>query len=326
MPSHTTIVTCVEAGALEAQVLLLAESLRTFGGPAAKLPFIAVKPRRGPALKAATISQFRRLNIGFVDKPYNSKFAWWNNANKSAVMSALETEISTPNITWLDGDMIVLQQLDDITPAAGTQFIARAGEGYLGSDGNDTNAIYWNKLCELVGIDFATFPQILSFPERRNIRAYWQTGIYTYATSTRLGAAHFDIISKLLSSNIGSKQAGIYHQDQVSISLAVQKLKLKHSQFDPKMNFNINPLAKEHADIIPVSEVRILHYHNSLHKAGIDWADQYIKRLPADRIELIQKHVPISTDAPFLTRLHRRLLRFERQKRVDQFASRAVLY
>jgi hypothetical protein len=326
MTTSTTIVTCVEAGGLEAEVLLLAESLRAFGGAWSKSDFLAVKPRRGPALKAATISEFRRLGVEFIDKPYNSKFDWWNNANKSAVMSALETQISTPNITWLDGDMIVLQQLDDITPAPGTQFIARAGEGYLGSNGVDANAAYWNKLCELIGIDFASFPQIVSFPERRKIRAYWQTGIYTYTTSSRLGAEHFDIISRLLSNNIGSKQAGIYHQDQVSISLAVQKLKLKHSEFDPTMNFNINPLAKQSADIVPISDVKILHYHNSLHKAGIDWAVQYIQQLPTDRKELIQQYVPITSDASLLARFHRKVLKLSRQRRVDQFAQRAVLY
>lgn len=326
MTSNTTIVTCVEAGGLEAEVLLLAESLRAFGGSWSKTRFVAVKPRRGPRLKPATLSEFRRLNLEFIDEPLNTKFDWWNNANKSAVMSALELRVSTPNITWLDGDMIVLQPLSDITPVPGTQFIARAGEGYLGSDGTDANAAYWGKVCELIGLDFAAFPDIVSFPERRGIRAYWQTGIYTYATSTRLGAAHFDIISRLLTSNIGSKQAGIYHQDQVSISLAVQKLKLQHSEFAPAMNFNINPLAKQNADIVPMFDVKLLHYHNSLHQSGIGWASQYIKQLPADRRELIQKHVPISTDAPLMTRVHRKLLKLARQKRVDQFAKQAVLY
>ena len=195
MSVSTTIVTCVEAGGLEAQVLLLAESLRAFGGAWSKTDFVAVKPRRGPGLKPITISEFRRLNVGFIDEPFNSKFDWWNNANKSAVMSALETRVSTPHITWLDGDMIVLQPLGDLIPPPGCQFIARAGEGYLGSDGADANAAYWNKLCELVGIDFSAFPNIVSFPDRRGIRAYWQSGIYAYATSTRLGAAHFEIIS-----------------------------------------------------------------------------------------------------------------------------------
>lgn len=326
MTSSTTLVTCVEAGGLESQVLLLAESLRAFGGSWANTPFLAVKPRRGPKLKSATISEFRRLQVEFIDEPFNSKLAWWNNANKSAVMSALETQVSTPNITWLDGDMVILQPLDDVTPAEHTQFIARAGEGYLGSDGSDANATYWLKLCETFGLNFDDFPEIVSFPERRAIRAYWQTGIYTYKTATRLGAEHFEIIARLLGEKIGSKQAGIYHQDQVSISLAVQKLKLNHSELTPAMNFNINPLAKQNANLLPMRDVKILHYHNSLHKPALSWASDYIQQLPPDRVELIQKYAPISSDASLVTRLHRRLLKVARQRRVTQFAKQATHY
>jgi hypothetical protein len=102
---------------------------------------------------------------------------------------------------------------DVLVPAQGTRFIARAGEGYLGLNGRDGNAAYWRALCGLVGINFDDFAMITSFPEKRPIRAYWQSGIYTYERGTRLGQAHYEILRKLLSSNIGSKAAGIYHQD-----------------------------------------------------------------------------------------------------------------
>lgn len=326
MTPSTTFVTCVEAGGLEPQVLLLVESLRRFGGAWANMPFVAVKPRRGPGLRSETLSAFRRLQVEFIDKPFNSKLAWWNNANKSAAMAALETQVSTPNITWLDGDMVIMQPLDDVTPVEHAQFIARAGEGYLGSDGSDANVAYWLKLCEVFGLNFEDFPEIVSFPERRTIRAYWQTGIYTYRTATRLGAEHYEIIARLLEDKIGSKQAGIYHQDQVSISLAVQKLKLKHSELTPAMNFNINPLSKQNANLLPMRDVKILHYHNSFHKPALGWANDYIQQLPPDRVELIQKYVPISADASFVTRLHRRLLKVARQRRVTQFANQATHY
>lgn len=324
--TSTTIVTCVEAGPIEAQVLMLAESLRAFGGTFAKTDFVAVKPRRGPSISAATLKGFKRLQVEFVDERMNVELDWWNNANKSCVMSQLETRVSTPNITWMDGDMAVLQPLDDLAPAPGSQFVCRAGEGYLGSDGVDKNAPYWRKLCELIGIDFDRFPEITSFPERRRIRAYWQTGIYTYATATRLGAAHYDTIKQLLSSNIGSREAGIYHQDQVSISLAVQKLGLAHSEYDARMNFNINTLAKENASLLPMSEVRILHYHNSFYREGLDWAKLYLGQIPQDRRELINKYVPFTANASYPARIHRALLRWTRKKHVDEFKKRAVLH
>ncbi|WP_339037604.1 hypothetical protein WHZ78_07540 [Bradyrhizobium symbiodeficiens] len=324
--TDTTIVTCIEAGPLEAQVLMLAESLRAFGGPSAALDFIAVKPRRGPKISAKTLREFKRLQVEFIDERMNVELDWWNNANKSCVMSQLETRVSTPNITWMDGDMVLLQALDELSPTEGTQFIARAGEGYLGSDGTDKNAPYWRKLCELIGIDFDRFPEINSFPEGRRIRAYWQTGIYTYATATRLGEAHYETIKKLLSSSIGSREAGIYHQDQVSISLAAQKLKLKHSEYHARMNFNINTLVKENANLLPMSDVKILHYHNAFYREGLDWARNYLDQLPKDRRELIERYVPFTANATYCARLYRRLLKLSRQRRVNEFKDRAVLY
>ncbi|MDN3275945.1 hypothetical protein QWJ07_16910 [Frankia sp. RB7] len=324
--NNTTIVTCVEAGPIEAQVLMLAESLRAFGGSCSDLDILAVKPRRGPKIGSNTLREFRRLHVEFIDEKFNVELDWWNNANKSCVMSQLETRVSTPNITWMDGDMVVLQSLDDLSPADGTQFIARAGEGYLGSDGADNNAPYWRKLCELIEIDFDRFPEINSFPEGRRIRAYWQTGIYTYATATRLGAAHYDTISKLLSSNIGSREAGIYHQDQVSISLAVQKLGLQYSEYDARLNFNINTLAKDNADLIPMSEVKILHYHNAFYREGLDWAEKYLAQISQDRRELIAKYIPLTANASYAARIYRKFLKSLRQRHVEQLKKRVVLY
>ena len=304
----TTIVTSVEAGPLEAQVLLLVESLRNFGGAWSNTDVIAVKPRRGPRISSLTLREFRRFGVEYIDERFNVELDWWNNANKSATMSQLETRVSTPNITWMDGDMIVLQSPGDLAPAPGTDFIARAGEGYLGSDGRDDNATYWRKLCALIGIEFDEFPLIRSFPEQRPIRAYWQTGIYTYAVATRLGGAHYEVINKLLSSRIASKTAGIYHQDQVSLCLAVQKLRLVHSEFTANLNYNLNPLAKENAGILPMRELKIVHYHGSLYRESFGWAMSYFNQLPADRVELIRKYVPLSANATFLTRLQKRVL------------------
>ena len=136
----TTIVTCVESGPLEAQVLMLAETLRAFGGSWSKSDFVAVKPRRGPSISAHTRRELKRLSVEFIDENMNAELSWWNNANKSATIAKLEGRVSTRNVTWMDSDLVVLNPLDDLLPSPGTQFVARAGEGYLGSDGDDENA------------------------------------------------------------------------------------------------------------------------------------------------------------------------------------------
>ena len=110
------------------------------------------------------------------------------------------------------------------------------------------------------------------------------------------------------------------------MALAVQKLKLRHSEFSARMNFNINPLAKQNADILPMSDVRILHYHNALHSDGLRWAMGYLERLPPDRFELIRKYLPFTANASYLARARKKFLNLARQKRVDRFKAQAILY
>lgn len=324
MAGGTTIVTCVEFGPLEAQVLMLAESLRAFGGIWKNVDFVAVKPRRGPGISSRTLREFRRLGVEFIDEKFNVALAWWNNANKSSVMAQLETRVSSPYITWMDGDMIILQELDDLLPPVGADFIARAGEGYLGSDGKDENARYWSKLCGWIGIDFETFGLIFSSPEHRQIRAYWQSGLYSYAVRTRLGRAHCEVISNLFASKIASKTAGIYHQDQVSLALAVQRLGLSCSEYAWRMNYHLNPLDKGNSALLPMSEIKVLHYHHSLYREDLDWALGYLNRLAPDRIELIGKYVPLTANAHLHARLIKRLLRAIRARRVNRFVAQAI--
>ena len=64
----TTIVTSVEASPLEAQVLLLVESLRNFGGAWSNTDVIAVKPRRGPRISSLTLREFRRFGVEYIDR------------------------------------------------------------------------------------------------------------------------------------------------------------------------------------------------------------------------------------------------------------------
>src|SRR5690242_917636 len=101
---------------------MLVESIRTFGGALSNIDIVAVKPRLGPQISSTTKAQFKRFGVEFIDLRLNTKFAWWNNANKSFVMALLEDRVSTPNITWMDGDLIVLCPLQKLLPGDGTQF------------------------------------------------------------------------------------------------------------------------------------------------------------------------------------------------------------
>lgn len=322
----TTICTCIEAGGLERQVLLLVESLRLFGGKWAQSPVYAVKPRRGPALQRETVKRLKELGAFVIDEPVNDVVPWWDMANKPASLRYVEEHTDTPYVTWMDGDMMVLQEPDDFAPAPGKTFKGRAGEAHdVASNGTGEGAAYWRKLCEVFGLDFDAFPEIISFPDKKPIKAYWQGGLFTYPRETKFGAQFYDLYSQMLRTPIASKTAGTYHQDQVSLALTVQVLKLDADQYDPRMNFNFNYLDKELAKLIPLPEIQILHYHGSFWPENFGWAREQLAVLPADRLELIDRYAPLSGGSSFV-KLQRKLFRKLRSGRLNAFEQSVVKY
>jgi hypothetical protein len=322
----TTICTCIEAGELETEVLLLAESLRKFGGRWADVPMVAVKPRRGPALSIATMNRLKQLNVELVDKLLSNEASWWNHANKPAAMRYVEQHASTRCVTWMDGDMVVLREPKGFTPAPGADFIARAGEACdVASDGSDDKVDYWRRMCAVFGLRFEEFGEISSWPDRKPIKAYWQSGIFTYYREAKLGARQYEVVATMLRTPIASKFAGIYHQDQISLALTVQLLQLRCSQYDPRMNFNFDSVNKEAAKLIPLEELYVLHHHRSFRPQNYGWAREELKALPADRLMLIDSYAPISR-ASLNVRLQRKLFRMWRKRKVDAFDATAVRY
>ncbi len=183
--------------------------------------------------------------------------------------------------------MVVLREPDEFAPVAGTDFIARAAEGYdVASNGSDDKADYWNRISTAFGLRFEDFGDITSWPDTKVIKAYWQSGMFSYVREANFGAKFYEVFAKMLRTPIASKYAGTFHTDQISLALTVQLLKLRCSQYDPRMNFNYNPIDKERAKLIPLEEVSVLHYHSSLLPAHYAWAREGFKALSADQFRL----------------------------------------
>src|SRR4051794_30066933 len=109
--------------------MLLAESLRSFGGRAAALPLVAVRPRTGPRVAAATRRRLSELKVTVIeDDRLSVEYSWWATANKPAILEYVERHARTRNVTWIDGDMMVLREPGSFAVPDGFDFIARAGE------------------------------------------------------------------------------------------------------------------------------------------------------------------------------------------------------
>lgn len=327
MAHETTLCTAIEAGYLEQEVLLLAESLRRFGGRRADMPLVAVRPRKGPRIARATRRRLSELDVTLVDdETLSVAYSWWAMANKPAALGYVEENARTPNVSWIDGDMMVLAEPGSFAPPKGYDFIARAGEAYdVASNGDDEKAEFWRRLCDRFDLDFNDFAQMTSYPDEKPIRAYWQGGLLTYRRKLRFSRKFREIYEGILDGDIASKFAGTYHTDQVSIALAVRAQGLKVAQYDPRMNFNVSPLDKTNSAKLPITEVRIMQYHGSLWPADYAWTRAFLAPLPGDRIKLLDRYAPLGQPG-LLTRLSRKLYQLPRERKIKAYEARVVRY
>lgn len=327
MPAKTTLCTVIEAGYLELEVMLLAESLRRFGGRLAATPLVAVRPRKGPRVARSTKKCLENLDVTLIEEPtLSEEYAWWATVNKPAALGYVEEHALTPNVTWIDGDMMVLKEPSTFAPPKGYDFIARAGEASdVASSGHDEQADFWRQLCARFSLDFDAFPDIVSWPQQTVIKAYWQAGLFTYRRSLRFSQKFRAIKEGMLDGNIASKAAGTYHTDQVALALAVEAMELKSARYDPRMNFNVNPLDKAGSAKLPIGDVQIMQYHLSLWPATYPWTRALLESLPADRLEVLEKYAPFA-QPKLTTRVKRKLYQLSRQKKIDAYEARVIRY
>ncbi len=69
MSSDRTFYTCIESGRLEPEVVLMAASLRAFGGRFARCPVLAVRTRHGPRIAPSMLRAPEQLEVRHVDAP-----------------------------------------------------------------------------------------------------------------------------------------------------------------------------------------------------------------------------------------------------------------
>lgn len=320
---ETTLCTAIEAGYLEQEVMLLAESLRRFGGIRSDTPLVAVRPRKGPRIARATRKRLHDLNVHLVeDGGLSVSHSWWATANKPPILEYVEENSRTPNVTWIDGDMMVLAEPDSFAPPEGYDFVARAGESAdVASDGSDDKVEFWQRLCGQFNLDFHDFEKIVSFPEGKPIKAYWQAGLFTYRRGLGFASRFRQIKEAVLDGDIASKFAGTYHTDQVALALAAHGLRT--AQFNPRMNFNVNPLDKAGSTKLPIAEVQIMQYHGSLWPDTYPWLRSVLTPLPNNRADMVDRYAPLGNGG-LITRAARKLHHLPRQRKIRDYETRVV--
>jgi hypothetical protein len=175
---QATIVTLAVPGDVALQALLLARSIRDFGGSLAAEPIWAMVPDGGPRMKRSIATAFEDLGVRLVPFPIEPEVARIPFAVKAVAGARAEESVDTDLLVWLDPDVLMV--------GSGREFLIPEGAvlGYrpvhhrlIGIDADLPIDAFWQAVLEGCGAsEDRLFRMYTNVGER--IRAYINAGVF----------------------------------------------------------------------------------------------------------------------------------------------------
>jgi hypothetical protein len=264
-----TFVCCVDSGWLEAQTLRMIESLRRWGGRFANAPIVAVTARFGFPLSQKTRQAFKKFDVEYIHFQAKNQYTWMPFLNKPNALLAVEKESTSEYIGWLDSDLLILGEPDQLILNEGEDFVACAADKNVGTSGpGDPFEPYWREICQTVGIDMEDLPWITTEMEGKPIRLYWNSGVFVYRRKTGFAKHYLQTTIELIDARLVPNTPGYFSigiNEQTALGLAMFKMGIpwRALPFSHNCTFN-HQLHAEWYNEEQLREARILHYHNSM--------------------------------------------------------------
>lgn len=313
----------VEAGPLEAQAVLLVESLRRFGGSHAGAAVTAVSPRPQRRPSRATVRALRGLGAEYVAFEADGACPVYPTSWRVHSLAMLERRPGPEVLVQLDSDTLFL---GDVGPlCADAPAVARPVDVKgMGSTGpGDPYEPYWEALCALAGIGVDALPFVRSTVDGVRVRATHNGGF----VAARRDAGLFGLADALFRRSVAADLrphagtglnviAGVgevgpagsewWGSAQSVVSVAAAALRFRIGPVAPGVNV---PMHSWDALDPPPSRVLHAHYHWLLADPLPDRSPLLDGRagLDADATAWLRARVPLAGGEP--RRRRRRLTR-----------------
>jgi hypothetical protein len=264
LPSMTAVV-CIESGILEPLTIRMVDSLRRFGGRFADIDVVAVSPRATPPLARETHQRMSELSIRQIRIHPRNPYSWHHYINKAESIACVEERVSSEAIIWIDSDIIFMREPNGLALPAGVDFLASSPDaGVIGSTGvTDPNDPFWQRSAALIGKNAEDLPWLTTGDGHR-VRFYWNAGLYVYRRATRFGREFLSDFKTSLDRRVAKTHSQVHFMDQVVLGLTVIRLGLAWRALPDTSNFPVCSFLPENYDPAKVSNVSILHFHDSM--------------------------------------------------------------
>lgn len=283
-PASVTIVCCVEHGALEAEAVLMARSLRTFGGSLATVPILAIRPRLGPPLARQTRAAFDKLNVTYITASARGRYRWYAFLNKVRCLEVAEEFASTEQLMWLDSDILVLGDPAAICLGPQEQLCAIPGSAHGGTTGpDDPDEELWRIMCQATGLHFDDLPWLLAPVDGKRVRFYLNSGVYTVRRDVGFADMFRRCVTAVLDAGVLSAQWRLNLLEQAAFGLAILRAGLSYRLAPYIYNMHVGPGIEPYYDAQTMRQAVLLHYHKSLKPS---YWPAFLRNLAADRPQM----------------------------------------
>jgi hypothetical protein len=198
----------VEAGILEAQAVLLCESIRRFAGRYARCPITVVSPRRARRPSADTVRRLEQLEADYRALEIESAFPDYGTSYRVHSLAHQERRSGPPIIIQLDSDTIFVAEPDFSLVQCDAAARPVDVKGMCTSGPADPREDYWRRLCELVGVDLDRVPIIQSTVDRVAVRASYNGGLIAARRGCGLFQRTEEFFCRLVAADLRSWKEG----------------------------------------------------------------------------------------------------------------------
>ncbi|TGQ66724.1 hypothetical protein EN829_018920 [Mesorhizobium sp. M00.F.Ca.ET.186.01.1.1] len=191
-----------EAGILEAQALLLCESIRCFAGSYSKSAITAVSPRSDRRPSPSTLSRLKQLGVEYLPIEIDSCCPQYGPSYRVHSLAHVERRAGPPVIIQLDSDAIFVAEPDF---SLGTNSAAARPvdvKGMCTTGAGDPFDAYWRELCALAGVDYEHLPVVRTSVDNLAVRASYNAGLIAARRACGLFQRTEDILKKLVAADM----------------------------------------------------------------------------------------------------------------------------
>jgi hypothetical protein len=274
-------VACIEAGVLEAQTLLLFESIRRYAGRFKDCSLYALSPRAGHSISSGSRRKLEQFGVTHVDRELNTECPQYGSANRVAAAAYIEEMFPHEILVVLDSDTLFLREPSEIELPPEIDVAVRPVDikGISTSGSLDSFDLYWQDLCRCSGVNYEEIPWRESFVDRQRIKANYNGGLVVarggLGVLRRWADFFFGSIRKGLkpNTNAGPFRTGagwiepaagnLWGSNQAALSLAIWSTTRRVRELPPTYNYPLTQHEKIDGTLARTvfPEVVHVHYH-----------------------------------------------------------------